>query len=89
MAEFFNKKKSQDQKQSTAPFSYPCIESTYSKFLTWRLQPILLMPISYMQKLLNKEDRMLKNLLNDSNVSSSPYASELCHIGSITTENFI
>ena len=31
----------------------------------------------------------LKNLLNDCNVSSSSYASELCHYDSITTENLI
>ena len=41
--------------------------------------------IPYMQSLLNKEDRMLKNLLNYSNVNT--YASELCHNDSITTEN--
>ena len=44
--------------------------------------------IPYMQKLLNKEDSKLKNLLNDCNVSSS-YASELCHYDSITNENLI
>ena len=42
-----------------------------------------------MQKLLNKEDSKLKNLLNDCNVSSSSNASELCHYDSITTENLI
>ena len=38
-----------------------------------------------MQSLLNKEDRMLKNLVNYSNANT--YASELCHNDSITTEN--
>ena len=41
--------------------------------------------IPYMQSLLNKEDRMLKNLVNYSNANT--YASELCHNDSITTEN--
>ena len=45
--------------------------------------------IPYKQKLLNKEDSKLKNLLNDCNASSSSYASELCHYDSITTENLI
>ena len=45
--------------------------------------------IPYMQKLLNKEDSKLKNLLNDCNASSSSYASELCHYDSITDENVI
>ena len=43
--------------------------------------------IPYMQKLLNKEDRDLKNFLSHSHSKLNLYASEPCHLDSITIDN--
>ena len=43
--------------------------------------------IPYMQKLLNKEDRDLKNFLSHSHSKQNLYASEPCHLDSITIDN--
>ena len=40
--------------------------------------------IPYMQKLLNKEDRDLKNFLSHSHIKLNLYAREPCHLDSIT-----
>ena len=41
--------------------------------------------VPYMQRLLNKEDRVFKSFVSHSNVRY--YASELCHSGSIINDN--
>ena len=41
--------------------------------------------VPYMQRLLNKEDRVFKSFVSHSNVRY--YAGELCHSGSITNDN--
>ena len=43
--------------------------------------------VPYMQKLLNKEDSLLKNLLSNSHSKLSLYASEPCHLDPITIDN--
>ena len=43
--------------------------------------------VPYMQKLLNKEDSVLKNLLSNSHSKLSLYASEPCHLDPITIDN--
>ena len=43
--------------------------------------------VPYMQKLLNKEDSVFKNLLSNSHSKLSLYASEPCHLDPITIDN--